>query len=390
MDRKLPGDSCTGCGACMQTCKFEAILMQPQADGFLYPVIDENRCVQCGQCVSVCHALGDNELHRPTACYAAQLEDRDVLLKSSSGGLFSALAAVALKTDGIVYGCAYDEDYNAVIVRAETQEQLEPFRGSKYVWSDPSGSYPLVKQDLEDGRTVLYTCLPCQAAGLRKYLRKDYENLIIADVLCGGSPSPFAFQKYLETLTDREGRKTLNFQFRDKDKTGAGVNCTYVLNGRKHFENWLENSFYFSFCSQSRISWRKSCYNCDYKSVSRVSDITIGDYWGVEKKHSEYKPRDGVSVVLVNTGKGAALLEKVKPGIRCTLSDVETVTEKNSLVMNAEDGHVPIPAQRDAFFAVLQSEGWDSVDRRFLSRRKKMLRKQKWRGFLRRIRHPFR
>ena len=383
MEIKLPELDCTGCGSCMQTCKVGAITMQPRNDGFVYPVIDPGKCVRCGQCMKSCHALGDNCWNQPMACYAAQVSDKDVLKISTSGGLFSVLAGNIFKDNGVVYGCVFDEHCNAVIARGESLEQISPMHGSKYVWSDPSASYPMVKQDLESGRKVLYTCLPCQAAGLRKFLRGQYEGLFIVDVLCGGAPSPYAFQKYLDTLTDETGRTELNFRFRDKENSGSGVNCTYVLNGRKHHEDWLENSFYFAFSSKSRITWRKSCYRCKYKSLQRVSDMTIGDFWGVENHHSAFDPKDGVSVVLINTETGARLFEQVKNDLRSEESNVLYVTERNSLVTQVEEGYVPMPENRDAFFQTLRSAGWKKADRRYLKKRKIMLFKV--RGKLRRI-----
>ena len=383
----LPDNSCTGCGACMQSCGFGAIKMQTRDDGFLYPVIDNDTCRQCGQCMRSCHALGENTLQKPRSFFAAQLKDRDQLSKSSSGGIFYALASNVIKNNGVVYGCTFDDHYNAIVSRTDSLTGIRPMQGSKYVWSDPALSYPEVKKDLEAGRRVLYTCLPCQAAGLRKFLNKQYEHLFIVDVLCGGAPSPYAFQRYLETLTDENGKKTLCFQFRDKEKFGAGVDCSYVLNGVKYHENWLENSFYFAFCSKSRITWRMSCYNCHYKSISRVSDMTLGDYWGVEKHHKSFKPRDGVSLISINTEAGERLFELVKNDLITEKSDIHYATEKNSLVDEIDEGYVKVPENRDAFFNTLRAEGWNKADQRFLGKRKKLLQKQSIGRVIRKLRH---
>ncbi|MBR6400425.1 MAG: Coenzyme F420 hydrogenase/dehydrogenase, beta subunit C-terminal domain [Firmicutes bacterium] len=373
---KLPDKSCTGCGACMQSCSFKAIKMQARDDGFLYPAINKDKCSQCGQCMRSCHALSKNERHKPISFFAAQVKDKNQLSMSSSGGIFYALASNVIKNNGVVYGCTFDKHYNAILSRADSLADIRAMQGSKYVWSDPSFSYPDVRHNLEDNRWVLYTCLPCQAAGLRKYLNKKYENLFIVDVLCGGAPSPYAFQKYLETLTDEAGKKTLCFQFRDKEKFGAGVNCSYMLNGVKHHENWLENSFYFAFCSKARITWRMSCYSCSYKSISRVSDMTIGDYWGVEKYHKNFKPRDGVSLISINTETGKRLFDLVKNDLITEESDVHYATEKNSLVDEINEGYVKIPKNREAFFYTLHTDGWNKADQKFLGKRKKLLLKQ--------------
>ena len=174
----------------MNICSVGAITMVEQTDGFLYPQINDEKCIKCGQCMKVCHALGFESFNKPSQCYAAQVNDKDVLKVSTSGGLFYALADSILSEGGAVYACNYDDDYNAFIQRFDALEQIAPVHGSKYVWSDSSLSYPLVKKDLEEGRTVLYTGLPCQTAGLRKYLKKDHENLFTVDILCGGAPRP--------------------------------------------------------------------------------------------------------------------------------------------------------------------------------------------------------
>lgn len=377
MDIQLPDTSCTGCGACMQTCVLGAITMELHEDGFPYPHINTEQCIRCGQCMKSCHALDStNMLNKTSYCYAAQIRNKDVLYHSTSGGLFFALAASILQNNGVVYGCIFDDNYNAIIKRVESFKQLAPIHGSKYVWSDSSTSYSEVERDLKAGRLVLYTSLPCQAAGLRKFLRKPYEKLYIVDVLCGGAPSPLAFQKYLQTLTDEAGKKDLQFQFRDKDRYGSGVNCTYFVNGRKHHETWLENSFYYGFSSKSRITWRRSCYGCNYKSIERVSDMTIGDYWGAEKYHSAFNPKDGVSVVLLNTDKGVEMFEKIKGEIQFEKSNVLFAIERNSLVKKIEEGHVQEPDNRADFFRTLSSKGWRAVDRKYLNSRKSILLKQ--------------
>lgn len=376
MNIELPNSACTGCGACLQTCKVNAITMDVREDGFAYPHINTDRCVQCGQCMQSCHALGNGPQRKALACYAAQISQEKILQVSTSGGLFYALAQSILSQDGVVYGCAYDDQYNASIERADTLEKIIRMHGSKYVWSSSSDSYPCVKADLENGKTVLYTGLPCQIAGLKKYLRIDYPTLYTVDVLCGGAPSPYAFQRYLETLTDEAGKKNLQFQFRDKEKYGSGVNCTYFVNGVKHHENYLENSYYYAFSSKSRVTWRTSCYECNYKSISRASDMTIGDYWGVEKYHSAFRPQDGVSVVLINSDKGSSLFERIKGLLHFEESCASYATERNSLVNEISEGHVKKPDERDEFFRMLRVKGWKAVDRKFLRSRKVILRKQ--------------
>lgn len=391
MNIQLPEVSCTGCGACKQVCQHDAIIMKPHQDGFLYPYVNTEQCIQCGKCMKSCHALDSvNMLKKSLSCYAARLRNENALFYSTSGGLFYAAASSILENKGVVYGCVFDKNYDAYISRAESVEQLTPMHGSKYVWSASSASYPKVLEDLKAGRTVLYSCLPCQAAGLRKYLGKNYNNLYILDVLCGGAPSPFAFHEYLKTLTKKEKINELGFQFRDKEQFGAGVNCTYFINGEKHHENWLENSFYFAFCSKARLTWRRSCYSCKYKSIARVSDMTIGDYWGVEKYHAGFDPKDGVSVVLINSEKGEKLFKYIKDQLQLEKSNILYAMERNSLVEEIEEGHVKEPEDRTAFFQMVSSKGWRAADRKYLNKRKNMLFKQKVVNILIKAQHKLR
>ncbi len=386
MEIRLPDGSCTGCGACAAVCQKNAVRMKARQDGFLYPEIDTAKCISCGRCMNACHAGGEKQMVRPEACYAAQVKDPAVLKKSTSGGAFYALASEVLAEGGAVYGCVYDEHYDAGIRRIDSLEGLSAIHGSKYVWSESGQSYGGVLQDLKEGRTVLYSGLPCQVAGLKKYLGRPYDGLYTVDLLCGGAPSPYAFHRYLETLADEAGLQSLDFQFRDKDPRGAGVNCTYRAGGKKHCENYLENSFYFAFSSRSRITWRLSCYHCDYKSLLRVSDMTIGDYWGVEKYHSDFDPKKGVSVILVNTPRGRQLFEKASEKLRFQDSQASYAIEKNSLVETQAQGYVDVPADRTAFFETLRKDGWASADRRFLGLRKKMLRAQKKQRIVKKLR----
>lgn len=379
MEIILPESECTGCGVCREVCPAQAIRMSSGEDGFAYPFINTVQCMRCGRCMKLCPALSPIEKHVPLQCFAAQLRDKERLKSSSSGGLFSAFALEILNRGGAVYGCTYDKDCCAFIRRATVPDELVPMHGSKYVWSDASESYHAVANDLKEHRTVLFTGLPCQVAGLRAFLGRDDPLLYMVDILCGGAPSPFAFQEYLKTIASKTELKTLNFQFRDKDNNRTGVNCTYVVHGKKHHEDYLQNSFYFAFSSKSRITWRKSCYQCDYKSIRRVSDITIGDYWGYAEHYDRLDPNEGVSVALIGTEKGKELFESVQSRICSEASDWKYALPKNSLVLQEKEGHVVPPKDREAFFHTLRESGWKEAERRYLmtEERKKLLLRKK-------------
>lgn len=358
---------CTGCGACVKVCPKGAVSMQNDNEGFPTPCINAELCVECSLCEKTCPALHMPETHPILAAYAVQLNDRDALQASTSGGVFTALSREIFCQDGVVYGCVWDEQYNAVVRRAECEEEIKPMRGSKYVWSWAGDSYPEAKKDLEAGKKVLFTGLPCQIAGLKKYLRKDYDNLILLDFLCSGSPSPLALQKYIDTICDRNtSRKNLNLKFRDKDSFGVGVHITYTGKKKKTkaVGEHITNPYYYSF--YSRLVDRQSCYQCRYGTDQRISDLTMGDYWGVAKYHKDMNIREGVSALLVNTEKGDAILKAIQDKLTIQPTTKEHIAEANNLYCNGAEPRNYRSKNREAFFKELNRNGWKSAERKFL------------------------
>ena len=357
---KLAGSElCTGCGACAKACPKQAIEFRDDEEGFPTPYIQSDKCIECGLCNSICPALHMPQTHSIQKAYAAQITDRDALKDSTSGGVFTALSREIFKRGGVVYGCVWDDNYNAIIRKAENEEEMNPMRGSKYVWSWAGDSFPQIKSYLENGRTVLFTGLPCQVAGLRSYLKKDYDNLFLIDLQCSAAPSPMALDKYLDTICSHDNRKNLNLKFRDKNPYGIGAHITF--NGYKKKtaskDEHITNSYYYAF--YSKLITRKCCYRCIYRNRERVSEITIGDFWGIQKKYySEMKINAGVSSVLINTNKGAELMNAVKAHlllVESKVEDIEFATKK-----------FHAPGYRDAFFRVLKTKGWAAAERKYL------------------------
>ena len=357
-------EDCTGCGACKESCPRSAIVFRNDGEGFPTPIINPNRCIQCKQCERVCPVLQKPTVNSIQSAYAAQLLDKAALMKSTSGGLFTAFARWIFQQGGAVFGCIWDEKYNAIIRKAESEDELKPMRGSKYVWSWGGDIFPMVRKYLEMGRIVMFTGLPCQIAGLKNYLGKDFDNLYLVSFLCGGAPSPYAFQEYLKTITEEVPLEKIDLKFRDKKDRGVGVHITYETNKRRVNEAYYQNPYFFAY--HTKVFHRKSCYHCEYRYKQRVEDITLGDYWGIEKYHPDFEIKEGVSSMLVNSEKGKNLLDSIKKNVRLSETNVADIAAENNLTLSDKKVVFRVPSFRNAFFRTLRSEGWKSAERKYL------------------------
>ena len=314
---------CSGCSACANVCPKNCIKMERDEMGFSYPAVDTDVCIGCGRCETVCPILNPAKENNPLSVIGAKNCDEAVRSASSSGGTFFELAKSVISRGGIVYGCALDTDLIARHVKVEDVDGLSALRSSKYVQSDVGTTYREVNAALMDGREVLYSGTPCQIAGLKNYLGKEYENLLLVDVLCHGVPSPGVFEDYLKHLGDKFGSKPVSVNFRNKEKSWK----------RLYFEVKFENGKrYFTFCGYDRymsmflnnISLRPSCYDCRFTTVNRQGDITLGDFWGIGRKYPERDDDKGISLIIVNTEKGAKAYGEIADKFDTFESDIET------------------------------------------------------------------
>lgn len=305
---------CCGCGACALVCPAGAIAMRADAEGFVYPQVEEERCVCCGACERVCPmrgaqgksaALQSFESAPPEAFYAARLRDGAELAKSQSGGLFWALAQEVLAEGGVVYGAAYDEDLNVRHVRAQDVQQAEKLRGSKYVQSQTGDTFAQARDDLRSGRRVLYAGTPCQIAALRNFLGELAGNgrLLTCDLVCFGVFSPAVYRAMLQKMG-----KVRAFVHRDKRFGWRTKTQTYLLEGGKQ----ISNGHLWSLYTQ-RLAVRPSCDACPFAGAKRPGDVTMGDLWGVEKIYPDLDDGRGVSLALASTPRGRAALEAAAP-----------------------------------------------------------------------------
>ena len=353
---EIDRDHCTGCGACVQSCSVGAIRFLPDEKGFPYPEIDQEQCVQCGKCCSVCHLQHPETTNSIQGAYAVQHLDPQVLKESSSGGVFSAVASHFLSNAGIVYGCVFDETCTAVYRRISSVEEMAQMRGSKYVWADASPCYKFVKVDLDAGYRVLFCAPPCQVSGLLLYLGKRYQNLFTIDFLCGGPPSPYVFKEYIHSFTNAEERGKLNFKFRDKEKNGAGYCISYYKNNRKYYRSPLTSSYLYLF--SNKMVQRDACYQCTFRGTHRAADATMGDFWGAKEFFPEWNDQAGISILLINSENGKEIVDIVKRTCKVAATSVDSIAKRNILRLDNTVKTIPIPANREKFFSMLQNKGW--------------------------------
>lgn len=299
--------TCNGCTACALVCPVHCIEMREDYEGFIYPVVDESRCIHCGKCLRTCSNYSKDD-NRQYIAYAAINNDKAILEESTSGGVFSALAkTVFMDKDSVCYGVAYNENLEVVHMRAENLKDTEKFRGSKYLRSNILGIYENVKKDLQDNKHVLFTGTPCQCAGLTTYLNKDYPNLIICDIICHSNPSPKVFKRYIKALELKYGSKVKSYSFRAKSN---GWDNLVPIASFENGEKIEETTFLIAFLRA--IANRPCCYECKYTKPFNFADITLGDFWGVEKLTNITEYKEGMSLVLLNTEKGKQFFEKTE------------------------------------------------------------------------------
>lgn len=358
--------NCCGCSACASVCPKSCIMMQADGEGFLYPKVDQALCINCGLCEKVCPVLHPPLLPAVPAVYAAKLKDTISLSKSSSGGMFTALAQPVLEKGGVVFGAGFDAEWNVCHQSAETPEDLDKLRRSKYVQSDMGNTFRQAKNFLDQGRAVLFTGTPCQIAGLKNYLGKEYENLLTADIICHGVPSPAVWQKFLAENFSNAPIAAIDF----RDKT-IGWDASYLSvtrQGKKSpslpgFLRPFKKLFFARkgrlFRSLFRLSFsisnlyeRPSCHHCQMKGSHRASDFTMGDLWGIQQICAHFYDKKGVSVLFVNTPKGQHIFEQIQASLAYEPVPFQQVIKYNPYYAAS----VPEHPKRAEFFARYQTE----------------------------------
>lgn len=348
---------CTGCHACFSICPEKCIEMPADREGFLYPQADASRCIHCGLCQKACPMIHKAENSNPPYAYAAYNKDDGIREKSSSGGIFTLLAENILQKGGAVFGAGFDGRFNVVHSFVETSEELDRFRGSKYVQSAVGHTYEQAKAFLEQGRLVLFSGTPCQIAGLKSYLKRDYVNLFCQDLICHGVPSPKVWKKYVDYRQRQAHSPVKSITFRKKTEGWKRFSVSFTFeNGTEyescHQEDLMMRAFLSNLCL------RPSCYHCPFKSNNRQSDITLADFWGIQHILPAMEDDNkGISLVLINSKKGKELFESIKNDIVCQPVDVDDSLKYNPA---ADD-----PAKRNkgrySFFKYLDTYEFDKL-----------------------------
>ena len=299
--------NCTGCSLCANVCSKDAIRMVWSNEGFLVPEVDTNACINCGLCAKQCIALEETPVYtddiESIASWGGWNKNETTHLQSSSGGIFTAIAEYILSLGGCVFGVVWKDKYTAVFNKAECMEDLARMRGSKYTPALPGKVYQQVKAELKSGRQVLFSGTPCQVHALKKYLRKPYDNLLTIDIVCHGMPSHLILEKYVLEAEAQTGKNVDHISFRDKPEGWRRfhVTCHYT-DGSISSEPLDKDMYMRLFLCDKALNY--VCYNCPYAHIPRQGDITLGDYWGVQKLHPNWPLDKGISSILANTEKG--------------------------------------------------------------------------------------
>lgn len=342
--------ACCGCQACKMACPAKCISMVCDNEGFLYPKVNQADCLDCHLCEKTCPLLNKTTVREtaPVACFAAISKDAETRLLSSSGGVFSLLAESIIKQGGVVFGAQFDDQFTVCHSCTETMDGLAPLRGSKYAQSDLRNSYSQVRQFLKEKRPVLFTGTPCQIAGLRGYLQnKDDDNLFLVSVVCHGAPSPQVWKEYLMHVTNDTQPTAVSM----RDKTEGWSRYKMVI--KRNHETCLNTTATdtpFMRAFLSNLTLRPSCYSCQFRG-DHGSDLTLGDYWGIEEIHPDMSDDKGTSLILVYTSKGQQFLSNLD--LKLKESRYEDAVKGNpSIIYSAYR-----PAERTLFWRAFRRHG---------------------------------
>ena len=324
---------CSGCTACYNICPVNAINMHQDGEGFLYPKIDEEKCIKCGLCDRICPCINEEKNNYTIQkVYAAVSVDDETRIKSSSGGIFYLLAKKIIEQNGVVFGAAFNENFQVVHDYVDDYENLYKLMGSKYVQSTMGDNFRKVRSFLQTGRVVMFVGTSCQIAGLKAFLRTDFENLFTVDLICKSIPSPKIWDEYLKKFYGKDIIRNINF----KDKSRGWDTFSVLLETeKKQYVIKGRNDYYMQGFFKSLYN-RPSCMECNFRYPKRVSDITLADCWGIEEMAPELYDNLGASTLMVNTQKGQEYLDNIKENLLLKEIEISGVLKHNPYLQKCE------------------------------------------------------
>lgn len=351
---------CCGCSACASVCPVKCITMEKDKEGFSYPKVNTEKCINCGLCEKTCPFMDCTESKKAEKAFAAYALDEDVRVKSSSGGVLTVLAEEVLKRNGLIYGVSMSSDCRSCgFICVDSLDEMSKIQGSKYLQANANCIYREIEQKLKTKRWVLFSGTPCQCNGLKKFLRVEYDNLLIVDFVCHGVPSQMLWDKYVSHISQVKKMNISGVDFRHKkvswNQFGFGLHSSKAF-----IYIPKDSSSYFCFFMKN-LSLRPSCYSCEAKKT-RLADITIGDFWGVERVFSEIDTEKGISLIIPRSEKGKEFIELVRRRLYLKETEYDNAVADNM----AENKSVICPKNRDAFFKDVVSMNYSDLENKYL------------------------
>lgn len=367
---------CCGCTACKCICPKNCITMITDREGFKYPIVDYDKCINCSLCEQVCPIKNKKEGEDLGIAYAVRNIDNEVLESSAAGGTFTAIAKTIFNVNGLVVGVKYTQNMEVKHFLASSMKEAVPFRGSKYVQSDLGSIFNEIQHRLNEGKVVCFSGTPCQISGIKSFLRKDYDNLICIDVVCKGVATPIILKEYIELNEEKYGQKIVNLSFRTKDY-GYHMSTTKIEfeNGNYILSSGEFNAMMGPFIQN--LCLRPSCYECKFKNRNRQSDITIFDCWSYKKLTGKLDDDKGYTTVWIHSKKGKELFEKMKEDIVFSELKLDEIIEADG---NMVEKSINVNPNRDKYFDTLINQGLVKAAKKYV----KMALRSKFKDMIKR------